>query len=148
MSTDQRRARAGVVLADIRATPLSVDEVHLAAQDERGGAVVVFVGAVREQDHGKPVELVDYTCHPTAREAMQRLAERCAGQEQVLRVAVVHRVGRLVVGELAVVAAVGAVHRAEAFQVCRSLIDELKATVPIWKHQVFTDGTDEWVGMR
>ena len=117
------------------------------SSDDRAGAIVLFVGAVRDLDHGKAVELVEYTCHPSARDAAQRLAERLAGHGQVLRSAVVHRVGRLAVGDLAVVAAVGAVHRAEAFEVCRSLIDELKATVPIWKHQVFTDGTDEWVGV-
>lgn len=147
MSTDQRGRHPDVVVADIRATPLSIDEVRSAVQDDRAGAIVLFVGAVRDRDHGKAVELVEYTCHPSARDAAQRLAERLAGHGQVLRLAVVHRVGRLAVGDLAVVAAVGAVHRAEAFEVCRSLIDELKATVPIWKHQVFTDGTEEWVGV-
>lgn len=147
MSPGHPEPRAEVVLADIRTTPLSIDEVHSAVSDERAGAVVLFVGVVRNLDRGKPVELVDYTCHPSAREAAQRLAERYAGSGQVLRIGVVHRVGRLGVGDLAVVGAVAAVHRAEAFEVCRGLIDELKATVPIWKHQVFTDGTDEWVGV-
>ncbi len=146
MSTHPGRTHARAVVGDIRSTPLSIDEVRSAVGDEQAGAVVLFVGTVRDHDHGKAVDLVEYTCHPSAPAALQRLAERFARHEQVRGVAVVHRVGPLAVGELAVVAAVGAVHRAEAFAVCRSLIDELKATVPIWKHQTFTDGTDEWVG--
>ena len=75
------------------------------------------------------------------------LAERLAADGRSVRIGVVHRVGRLDVGDLAVVVAVSAEHRGEAFDVCRELIDEFKATVPIWKHQRFADGSDEWVGL-
>ena len=87
-----------------------------------------------------------YSAHPTALERMRVLARSVADRHDARGVAVVHRVGDLAVGELAVVAAVATGHRGEAFEACRALIDELKATVPIWKHQLFTDGTDEWVG--
>jgi molybdopterin synthase catalytic subunit len=136
-----------LVLADVRDAPLSLDEVHAAVRDRRAGAVVLFVGAVRDQDHGKPVAVLDYSCHPSARDVARRLADRYSERDQVVRIGVVHRVGTLDVGDLAVVAGVAAEHRSAAFQVCRELVDEFKASVPIWKHQVFTDGTDEWVGI-
>jgi molybdopterin synthase catalytic subunit len=136
-----------LVLADVREAPLSVDEVHAAVRDPRAGAVVLFVGAVRDRDHGRPVAILDYSCHPSATEVARRLAGRCAEEGRVVRIGVVHRVGRLEVGDLAVVAGVAAEHRRAAFEVCRALVDEFKATVPIWKHQVFTDGSDEWVGI-
>lgn len=136
-----------VVLAEIRSTPLSVDEVVEAVRDPRAGAVVTFVGYVRDHDHGERVEVLDYTCHPGAAEVATALASRLAGDGRAVRLGVVHRVGQLRVGDLAVVAAVSAEHRAEAFEVCRALIDGFKAGVPIWKHQVFTDGSDEWVGL-
>ncbi|MGV1007041.1 MAG: molybdenum cofactor biosynthesis protein MoaE [Dermatophilaceae bacterium] len=148
MSAADPAAGAALVLADIRTAALSVDEVHAAVRDRRAGAVVLFVGAVRDADHGKPVQLLEYTCHPSARDAAARLVERHAQSAGVVRVGVLHRVGRLAVGDLAVVAGVAAGHRAEAFDVCRALVDEFKATVPVWKHQVFADGTDEWVGVR
>jgi len=135
-----------VVLADIRETPLSVDEVLRAVRHPRAGGIATFIGAVRERDHGHDVEALDYTSHPSAPQVLRELAEGVAARGDVIRVAVVHRSGHLEVGDLAVVVAVSAVHRGTAFDVCRELIDKLKATVPIWKHQIFDDGSDEWVG--
>ena len=137
----------GVVLAEIRDTPLSVDELVEAVRHPRAGAVVTFTGYVRERDHGEPVEVLDYTSHPTATEVAYDLAARLAAEGRVVRLGVVHRTGHLTVGDIAVVAAVSAEHRREAFEVCHALIDEFKATVPIWKHQTFDDGSDEWVGL-
>jgi len=137
----------GVVLAEIRDAPLSVDEVVAAVEHRAAGAVVTFIGYVRERDHGESVEVLDYSSHPTANEVAQDLAARLSGDGRTIRLAVVHRTGHLTVGDIAVVAAVSAEHRREAFEVCRQLIDEFKATVPIWKHQTFTDGSDEWVGL-
>lgn len=137
----------GLAHAVIRETDLSVDEVLAAVRTERTGAVVVFVGQVRCVDGAREVEILEYSCHPSAQQVATALVARLAAEGRVVRVAVAHRVGRLRVGELAIVAAVGAEHRAQAFDVCRELVDEFKATVPIWKHQVFTDGTQEWVGM-
>jgi len=135
-----------VVLADIRETPLSVDEVLEAVRHPRAGGIATFIGVVRERDHGHGVEALDYTCHPSAPQVLRDLADRLAAEADVIRVAAVHRVGHLEIGDLAVVVAVSAVHRGTAFEVCRELIDTLKATVPIWKHQIFDDGSDEWVG--
>ena len=118
-----------------------------AVRDPRAGAVATFIGYVREQDHGRAVSALDYSSHDTAAEVLQALAERLAERPGVVRLGAVHRVGHCEIGDIAVIAAVAAVHRAEAFEVCRELIDTLKRTVPIWKHQVFTDGSDEWVGM-
>ena len=137
---------AEVVLADIRESALSVDEVLGAVRHPRAGGIATFVGVVRERDHGQGVEALDYTAHPSAPQVLRELAERLA-RPGVIRIAAAHRVGHLEIGDIAVVVAVSAVHRAAAMEVCRELIDELKATVPIWKHQRFDDGSDEWVGM-
>jgi molybdopterin synthase catalytic subunit len=135
-----------VVLADIRDTPLSVDEVLEAVRHPRAGGIATFVGVVRELDHGHGVEALDYTSHPSAPQILREIAERMAAGADVIRIAAVHRVGHLEIGDLAVVVAVSAAHRGTAFDVCRELVDTLKATVPIWKHQIFDDGSDEWVG--
>lgn len=135
-----------VVLVDIRESPLSVDEVIGAVQHPRAGGIATFIGVVRERDRGHGVEVLDYTSHPTAPQVLRELAERVAEGAEVIRVAAVHRVGHLEIGDVAVVVAVSAVHRGPALDVCRELIDTLKATVPIWKHQTFDDGSDEWVG--
>lgn len=151
MSLDGGGAReagvaAEVVLADIRESALSVDEVLEAVRHPRAGGIATFIGVVREHDHGQGVQSLEYTSHPSAPQVLRELAERLALEGDVIRVAAVHRVGHLEIGDVAVVVAVSAVHRAEAFAVCRELIDALKATVPIWKHQIFADGGDEWVG--
>jgi molybdopterin synthase catalytic subunit len=135
-----------VVLADISESPLSVDDVLGAVRHPRAGGIATFIGVVRERDHGRGVESLDYTSHPSAPQVLRELAERLAAGGDVIRVAIVHRVGHLDIGDVAVVVAVSAVHRGTALDVCHQLIDTLKATVPIWKHQVFEDGTDEWVG--
>lgn len=135
-----------VVLADVTSSRLSVDGVLEAVRHPRAGGIATFIGVVRERDHGQDVTGLDYTSHPSAPQVLRELAEGVAAAGDVIRVAVVHRVGHLEVGDLAVVVAVSAVHRAAAFEVCRELIDATKATVPIWKHQIFEDGSDEWVG--
>ena len=133
-------------LLDIREAPLDVNEVLAAVEDASDGGVTLFVGAVRDHDHERPVSHLEYTAHPTALDRLREVAERVAAEHPVTALAAVHRVGHLAIGDLAVVVAAGASHRGEAFDASRALIDDLKATVPIWKHQVFTDGDDEWVG--
>jgi molybdopterin synthase catalytic subunit len=135
-----------VRLIAVREAELSVDEVRAAVADRSGGGIVLFAGAVRDNDHDRGVIGLSYTAHPSAEAELRRVAEAIAEKFGVLAVAAVHRVGDLDVGDLAVVVAVSCPHRAEAFDACRALIDELKASVPIWKHQRFTDGTSEWVG--
>ncbi len=132
--------------ASVRAEPLSVDRLLAQVTDPGVGGIALFVGVVRDRDHGAEVRSLDYTAHPSAVAALTSCAEQTAAAYDVRTLAVSHRVGHLEVGDLAVVVAVGAVHRAEALSASRQLIDDLKAEVPIWKHQVFTDGTEEWVG--
>ena len=132
-------------LTELRAEPLSVDEIRGLAADPRAGAVAVFIGAVREHDHGRGVTALSYSAHPSAGAELSRVAEKTAASYPIISLAVTHRTGDLEIGDLAVVAAVGAEHRDVAFTACQFLIDELKATVPIWKHQFFTGGDSEWV---
>lgn len=135
-----------VALLDIRATDLDIGSVYDAVRDDAAGGIAIFVGTVRRHDKGQGVVGLGYTAHPTATDVLREVAVEVAADESVIRVAAAHRAGDLDVGDIAVVVAVSSAHRAEAFASCRRLIDELKSRVPIWKHQVFSDGSDEWVG--
>ena len=135
-----------VRLVDLRETPLDVGEVLAALGDEASGGLTLFVGRVRDHDHGLGVRGLEYTAHPTALDALRRVCDRVAEEYDVHGVAAVHRVGRLEIGDIAVVVATTAAHRGDAFAASRALIDTLKSEVPIWKHQRFADGTTEWVG--
>jgi molybdopterin synthase catalytic subunit len=135
-----------VRLIDVRESELSIDEVRAAVADPAAGGIALFAGAVRESDHDRAVSGLSYSAHPSARDELRRVAEVIAEKYPVIGIAAVHRVGDLAIGDLAVVLAVSCPHRAEAFDACRDLIDILKASVPIWKHQRFGDGTAEWVG--
>ena len=135
-----------VRLCDLRDTPLSVDEVVTALGDDAAGGLVLVVGRVRDHDGGRGVQALDYTAHPTALDRLRAVcAEVAAGHHGVL-LAAVHRTGALAIGDTAVIVAAAAAHRGQAFDAARALIDTLKAEVPIWKHQVFADGGEEWVG--
>ncbi|HYO41282.1 MAG TPA: molybdenum cofactor biosynthesis protein MoaE [Nocardioidaceae bacterium] len=138
--------RPVVRLVDLRETPLEVAEVLDALAGPAVGGIDVFVGTVRDHDHDQGVTGLEYSAHPTALARLRDVAESVAQRYDVLAVAAVHRVGRLAIGDAAVIVGTSAVHRGEAFDASRALIDDLKDTVPIWKHQLFTDGTDEWVG--
>ncbi len=133
-------------LAEIRDVPLSVDEVITAVGDSATGGTAMFVGTVRDEDHGRSVTRLSYSAHPQAADMMRAVMEKIAADHGVHAIAAVHRIGDLAVGDLAVVVAAACAHRAEAFDACRALIDDLKAQVPIWKHQIFTDGEAEWIG--
>lgn len=109
------------------------------------GAVVVFSGVVRDHDHGRSVVSLEYVGHPTAGAVLLACLEEVAADPLVHAVAVSHRIGELQVGEAALVAAVSAAHRAGAFAACEQLVEIVKARLPIWKRQLFPDGTDEWV---
>lgn len=135
-----------VRLADVRDTPLSVDEVLSAVVETAVGGVTLFVGTVRDHDEERSVTALEYSAHPTAPDRLREVLETVAARHPGVVLAAVHRVGRLGIGDAAVVVAAGAAHRGEAFDASRELIDDLKATVPIWKHQLFADGTEEWVG--
>ncbi len=140
MPTDPLRL---VALSDAAIDPA---EVVASVSDTGAGGVVSFVGVVRDHDGGRAVTELEYVAHPDALAALQAVAARVAAELPVLAVAAVHRTGVLAVGDVAVVVAAAAPHRAEAFEATRRLIDELKETVPIWKRQVFDVGASEWVG--
>jgi molybdopterin synthase catalytic subunit len=134
-----------VRIARIAAEPLGTGDHEAAVDDPRAGARVVFCGVVRERDHGRGVVELEYQGHPSAEQVLTEIAEQFAAEPDVLALAVSHRVGVLAVGDVALVAAVSTAHRREAFDVCARLVEEVKSRLPIWKRQVFTDGTDEWV---
>lgn len=137
---------AAVRLVDLRDTPLDVAEVIAALDDDASGGLTLFVGRVRDHDAGKGVTGLDYSAHPSALDRLQEVCDRVAEEYDVQGVAAVHRTGTLAIGDAAVVVATTSAHRDEAFRASRALIDTLKAEVPIWKHQRFGDGTEEWVG--
>ncbi|GAA3834838.1 molybdenum cofactor biosynthesis protein MoaE [Nocardioides panacisoli] len=135
-----------VRMAAISDQPLSVDDVVASLDDPGAGGLVLFVGRVRDHDHGLGVTGLSYSAHPSALDRLREVCEKVATSYDVRGVAAVHRVGDLAIGDLAVVVATTAGHRGSSFDASRALIDTLKAEVPIWKHQLFTDGTEEWVG--
>ena len=135
-----------VRLVDLREAPLDVTEVLDALDDDASGGLTLFVGRVRDHDHGKGVLGLDYSAHPSALDKLREVCERVASEYAVQGLAAVHRVGSLDIGDIAVVVATTSAHRGDAFAASRALIDRLKAEVPIWKHQRFGDGTEEWVG--
>lgn len=130
----------------ISETPLSVDRVVGHLDDPASGGLVTFVGRVRDHDEGRSVTGLEYSAHPTALAKLQEVCDRVAEEYDVAALAAEHRVGDLGIGDIAVIVATTSGHRGGAFEACRALIDTLKAEVPIWKHQLFADGTDQWVG--
>ncbi len=132
-------------LLELRDTPLDPSEVLAAVDDASAGGVNLFVGVVRDHDHGESVGHLDYTAHPTALDRLREVATGVAEEFEVVALAAVHRTGHLEVGDIAVLVAASAAHRGQAYDASRALIDRLKATVPVWKHQVFEDGREEWV---
>lgn len=140
-----------VALAAISDTELSLD-AHLAAvDDDRAGAVTTFLGRVRDHDPDAAGEVValEYSSHPDAERILRDLAEKAVatGVSGEAIIAVSHRIGRLPVGSAAVVVAVAAAHRDEAFVVCREMIETIKRELPVWKRQVEADGTTAWKGI-
>ncbi len=133
--------------AAIRETRLSVDETLARVTGPSIGGIGLFVGVVRDHDHGESVSELDYTQHPSAEAELARCLTRTGAKFGDVHLAVEHRVGRLRVGDLAVVVAAGAAHRGPALEACRFLIDDLKHQVPIWKRQHLETGVTEWVGL-
>jgi molybdopterin synthase catalytic subunit len=134
-----------VVRAEISAEPIDAAAHERLVAQASAGAVVTFCGAVRDHDGGRTVVSLEYVGHPSAAETVRAVAGRVAEMPGVLTVAVSHRVGTLAIGDTALIAVVSSAHREAAFSACARLVDELKRELPIWKRQVFGDGTDEWV---
>ncbi len=136
-----RRVASVVVTQD----PLDVGRLEALVADPAAGAVVSFAGVVRDHDGGRAVTMIEYVGHPTAQRILEDVAADVAARCDADAVAVGHRLGPLRVGEVALVAAVSAAHRQEAFEAAALLVDEVKLRLPVWKRQVFADGADEWV---
>lgn len=138
---------ADVVLAAVTEDPIDLASHEAAVSRPEAGAVVGFIGAVRDHDGGRGVTRLEYSAHPTAGRVIEEVVRAEAEAAQGVRaVAVSHRVGPLAIGDAALVVAVSADHRAAAFTTCARIVDAVKEALPVWKHQVFRDGTDEWVG--
>ena len=136
---DTDRIVSGITDADVDCAAL-----RAAVSDEKAGAIVTFEGAVRNHDHGVAVTGIEYVGHPSADAVIAAIADEMVGRAGVHGVVVAHRVGTLAVGDVALVAAVSASHRAEAFGTCSELVEQVKARLPIWKRQLFSDGSAEW----
>jgi len=125
--------------------PIDADSLRRSVADPAAGASVVFTGDVRDNDHGRSVVALTYEAHPGAEEVLREVATEVAARHEVIAVAVAHRHGPIPIGESALVAAASARHRQQAFDACVALVEETKKRIPIWKHQRFDDGTEEWV---
>lgn len=135
-----------VALADVVEAP--VDPAHCAdlVADDAAGAVVTFGGVVRDHDGGRSVDHIEYSAHPDAGRIVAEVAADIVARFPLDAIAVVHRVGVLRVGDVALAAAVSGAHRQEAFAACAELVEEVKRRLPVWKKQQFPDGTHEWTG--
>ena len=137
---------ARVALARVTDAVLDAAEIEAAVLSDEDGALVTFRGVIRDHDGGRDVAGLDYSAHPEAERFLAEVCERIA-ERTGLPVAAAHRIGTLGIGDVALVAAVAAPHRAEAFTTCALLVDRIKAEVPIWKRQHLADGATEWVGL-
>ena len=136
-----------VVRAAVTEHPIFLAEHEELVGHQSAGAVVGFVGMIRDHDAGRRVVRLEYSAHPSATQVMAEVVAEVAAQSDGVRaVAASHRIGVLHIGEAALVAAVAADHRHAAFTTCAHLVDTIKARLPVWKHQFFGDGTEEWVG--
>ena len=134
-----------VVQAAVTTAPVDVTALEALVADPSAGAVVSFGGIVRDHDGGRSVTMIEYVGHPSAQSVLEQVAADVAARTDVEALAVAHRLGPLQVGEAALVVAVSAAHRQEAFAAAALLVDEVKDRLPVWKRQQFADGTDEWV---
>jgi molybdopterin synthase catalytic subunit len=129
--------------------PLSLEEIYTHCDDSRNGAVVVMSGMVRDHTDGRPVQYLEYQAYaPMALQVFRQIAIEIRDRwSDVTRVAIHHRTGRLTVGEISVLVAVGCPHRLEAFEACHYAIDTLKHNAPIWKKEHWVDGSSHWVSI-
>jgi molybdopterin synthase catalytic subunit len=133
-------------LLALRDSPLSIDEVIDSVKSPSSGGIAVFLGTVRDHNEGQAVTVLEYEAYATmAEKELVTIAEEIEHEIPGTTLAVLHRIGRLQVGDLAVVCAAAAAHRDEAFRACRELIERIKARVPIWKREHGPEGT-HWVG--
>jgi molybdopterin synthase catalytic subunit len=124
-----------------------ISAAHLSSlvSGDKSGAVVTFSGDVRNHDGGNDVATLSYEIHPSAQDVLQRIVADVSAEFALNDVAVAHRYGDIAIGECAFAVAVSADHRNAAFEACSALVNTVKEKLPIWKHQVFADGSDQWV---
>ncbi len=135
-----------VLRAAVTAEPISLPDHERLVAQAPAGAIVGFAGVVRDHDGGRTVLRLDYSAHPSAEQTLTEVLEEIAASAQGVRaIAVSHRIGALSIGDAALVVAVAADHRGAAFATCAAVVDSVKARLPVWKHQFFADGTDQWV---
>ena len=134
-----------LVYAVITDAPVHIQQLSKLVANPHSGAVVTFCGDVRDHDGGKEVASLLYEIHPSATEQIKVITQSVIGRFEIEKVAVAHRYGQIPIGATAFAVAVSAAHRQAAFDACAAIVDEVKAKLPIWKHQKFTDGSDEWV---
>ena len=134
-----------MITAQVTDQVIDLHTLHASVQSDAAGAVVIFSGDVRNHDGGKEVTSLTYEIHPSAGEVIKEITERIAAKHEIIDVAVVHRYGAIPIGESAFTVVVSSKHRGPAFAACQELVDVVKEELPIWKYQVFADGTDEWV---
>jgi len=131
---------------DVRDATLSLDEVVKEVSRPGAGGIATFLGAVRDESDGRTVTRLDYSAYESmAKREMEKIADEIEREIEGVRVAAIHRVGSLTVGDAAIVCAASAPHRGEAFRACRLLIDRIKERVPVWKREYGPDGA-AWVG--
>jgi molybdopterin synthase catalytic subunit len=136
-----------VLRAAVTDQPIFLAEHEELVSHQSAGAIVGFAGMIRDHDDGRGVSRLEYSAHPSAAQVLADVVTEVAEQSRGVRaIAASHRIGVLQIGEAALVAAVAADHRHAAFDTCAHLVDTIKARIPVWKHQFFDDGTEEWVG--
>lgn len=130
-------------------SPLDLDRVYALAEDGANGAITLFSGTVRNQTDGQPVIFLEYQAYePMAIAVFKQIALQIRQQwSDITRIVIHHRTGKLAVGEISVLVAVGSPHRAEAFAACQYAIDTLKHNAPIWKKEHWKDGSTSWVSI-
>ncbi len=134
-----------LVYAIVTDSPVHIQELSKLVANPASGAVVTFCGDVRNHDGGKEVASLLYEIHPSAPEQIKLITLSVIGKFEIEKVAVAHRYGDIAIGETAFAVAVSAAHRQAAFDACSAIVNAVKEKLPIWKHQKFTDGTDQWV---
>lgn len=135
-----------IVRASVTEEPIVLEEHQRLVAHESAGAVVGFAGVVRDHDGGRGVVRLEYSAHPSAEQTLfEVIAEIAAAATGVRAIAASHRIGELTIGEAALVVAVAADHREAAFATCAAVVDGIKERLPVWKHQFFADGSDQWV---
>ena len=134
-----------MITALVTKEKISVDSLAESLKTNQAGAVASFSGDVRDNDADKSVTSLTYEVHPSAQGVIEEITHRIAAKHDVIAVAVAHRYGEIAMGETAFAVVVTAVHRGPAFAACEEIVSTVKEVLPIWKYQVFADGTNEWV---